>query len=303
MAQNAENFDAAEYLAKWAERTERALERFVPEKCASSAGIYEIMRYSLFAGGKRLRPVLCVAGCEAVGGDPEVVLPAACALECIHTYSLMHDDLPAMDDDDLRRGIPTSHKVYGEAGAILGGDGLLTMAFTCMADAGMARAVGADRVLRAAGLIADAAGASGMVGGQLLDLRADGQTPAPAEMEEIHRRKTGALIRAAVCAGGLLGGADDAQLEALGRYGAKAGLAFQIVDDILDVEGDAGAMGKPTGSDAAQNKATYPALYGIESSREMARRAEEEAQEALSLFSGAAAALAALARFIVLRRH
>lgn len=300
---NADDIDAAEYLARWGRRTEAAMERFVPEKGASPAGIYEIMRYSLFAGGKRLRPVLCVAGCEAVGGDPEAVLPAACALECIHTYSLMHDDLPAMDDDDLRRGIPTSHKVYGEAGAILGGDGLLTMAFTCMADEAMARTFGADRALQAAALIAEAAGAGGMVGGQLLDLRADGKTPEPEEMEEIHRRKTGALIRAAVCAGGLLGGADGAQMKALGRYGEKAGLAFQVVDDILDVEGDAEAMGKSTGSDAAQNKATYPALYGIEASRKMARQAVEEALEALSVFSERGAALAALARFIVLRQH
>ncbi len=294
--------DAAAYLKTWAARVEEELDRRIPEAGAEPPEMYRIMRYSLFTGGKRLRPVLCVAGCEAAGGDPEIVMPAACALECIHTYSLIHDDLPAMDDDDFRRGNPTSHKVFGEAAAILGGDGLLTLAFRLMGDEGMIRAAGAGRVLDGVRILADAAGATGMVGGQLLDIRAGGQVQGSGELEEIHRRKTGAMIRASVYLGGLLGGADETQLDALARYGEKAGLAFQIVDDVLDVEGDAALLGKSTGSDESQEKATYPALHGLEASKEMARATVEEALAALSAFPEGAPALASLARFIVLRR-
>jgi geranylgeranyl diphosphate synthase type II len=294
--------DAAAYLKTWAARVEEELDRRVQEAGAEPPEMYRIMRYSLFAGGKRLRPVLCAAGCEAAGGDPEIVMPAACALECIHTYSLIHDDLPTMDDDDFRRGNPTSHKVFGEAAAILGGDGLLTLAFRLMGDEGMSRAAGAERVLDGIRVLADAAGATGMVGGQLLDIRAGGQVPGSGELEEIHRRKTGAMIRASVYLGGLLGGANETQLDSLARYGEKAGLAFQIVDDVLNVEGDAALLGKSTGSDEAQEKATYPALHGLEASKEMARAAVEEALAALSAFPEGAPALASLARFIVLRR-
>ncbi len=294
--------DAAGYLERWAARAEEALGRFVPERSAAPSEMDRIMRYSLFAGGKRLRPVLCVAGCEAVGGDPESVLPAAGALECVHTYSLIHDDLPAMDDDDFRRGNPTSHKVFGEAAAILGGDGLLTLAFGLMADEGMAEAAGAGRVLEGVRMLAEAAGAPGMVGGQLLDIRSGGKVSSPAELEEIHRLKTGVMIRTSVCLGGLLGGGGPDELAALSKYGERAGLAFQIVDDILNVEGDAELMGKSTGSDADREKATYPALHGLDASKEMAREAAEEAIGALSGLPGGAPALAALARFIVLRR-
>jgi len=294
--------DAAAYMKHWASRVDDALNRFVPDGGGEPPEVFRIMRYSLFAGGKRLRPVLCVAGCEAVGGDPGAALPAACALECIHTYSLIHDDLPAMDDDDLRRGKPTSHKVFGEAAAILGGDGLLTLAFELMADEEMASAAGPDRVLGASRLLAEAAGASGMVGGQLLDIRAGGEPGGTAGLEEIHRRKTGAMIRASVMMGGLLGGGAPKQLACLALYGAKAGLAFQIVDDILDVEGDPELMGKSTGVDAALDKVTYSALYGLDASREMARRTVDEAIDALSGFPEGAPALASLAQFIVLRR-
>ena len=294
--------DAAAYMKRWAGRVEEELERRFPESGLEPPEMYHIMRYSLFAGGKRLRPVLCVAGCEAAGGAPESALPAACALECIHSYSLIHDDLPAMDDDDLRRGQPTNHKVFGEAAAILAGDGLLTIAFEFMAAPAMAAAAGAEPVLRAIELLAQAAGATGMVGGQLLDIRANGSVSGPAELEEIHRRKTGALIRASVCIGGILGGADERQMTALSRYGEKIGLAFQIVDDILDVEGDPALMGKPTGSDGGLDKATYPALHGLEASRRMARETGEEALEALSAMPQGAPALAALAHFVVLRR-
>lgn len=293
--------DAAAYLSGWAGRVEEALDRLVPA-ASEPSGMFEVMRYSLFAGGKRLRPALCVAGCEAVGGNPETILPAACALECIHSYSLIHDDLPAMDDDDLRRGVPTSHKVYGEAAAILAGDGLQTLAFELMASEEMGKQVAPARQVRAVRMLAAAAGAAGMVGGQLLDVRAGGRARGVAHLEETHRRKTGALLRASVCLGGLLGGGDAAQLEALGAYGERIGLAFQIVDDILDVEGDAALIGKPTGSDAGLDKATYPALYGLEASKGLARSACEEAIDALETLPDQAPALAALARFVVLRR-
>ena len=293
--------DAAAYLSGWAKRVEEELERLVPES-SEPPEIFEIMRYSLFAGGKRLRPVLCVAGCEAVGGNPEFILPAACALECIHSYSLIHDDLPAMDDDDLRRGMPTNHKVYGEAAAILAGDGLQALAFELMANQQMGAKVSPERHVRAIRMVADAAGATGMVGGQLLDIRANGRVSDMAHLEEIHRRKTGALLRVSVCLGGLLGGGDEAQMEALRVYGEKIGLAFQIVDDILDVEGDEALMGKPIGSDEGLNKATYPALYGMEESKKLARSTCEEALGALEIFPNKAPELESLAHFIILRR-
>ncbi len=293
--------DAAAYLDRWAKCVEEELDRLVPES-SEPPEIFEIMRYSLFAGGKRLRPVLCVAGCEAVGGNPDFILPAACALECIHSYSLIHDDLPAMDDDDLRRGMPTSHKVYGEAAAILAGDGLQALAFELMANEKMSEKISPGRHVKAIRMVADAAGATGMVGGQLLDIRADGRVNDVAHLEEIHRRKTGALLRVSVCLGGLLGGGDEAQLEALHLYGEKIGLAFQIVDDILDVEGDEDLMGKPTGSDEGLNKATYPALYGMETSKQLARSTCEAALQALEIFPKNAPELESLAHFIILRR-
>ena len=293
--------DAAAYLSSWAKRVEEELDRLVPES-SEPPEIFEIMRYSLFAGGKRLRPVLCAAGCEAVGGDPESILPAACALECIHSYSLIHDDLPAMDDDDLRRGMPTNHKVYGEAAAILAGDGLQALAFELMANQQMGAKVSPERHVKAIRMVADAAGATGMVGGQLLDIRANGLVSDMAHLEEIHRRKTGALLRVSVCLGGLLGGGDEAQLAALRVYGEKIGLAFQIVDDILDVEGDEALMGKPIGSDEGLNKATYPALYGMEESKKLARSTCEEALGALEIFPNKAPELESLAHFIILRR-
>ena len=293
--------DAAAYLDRWAKRVEEELDRLVPES-SEPPEIFEIMRYSLFAGGKRLRPVLCMAGCEAVGGNPEFILPAACALECIHSYSLIHDDLPAMDDDDLRRGMPTSHKVYGEAAAILAGDGLQALAFELMANERMGAEVSPERHVKAIRMVADAAGATGMVGGQLLDIRANGRVSGVAHLEEIHRRKTGALLRVSVCLGGLLGGGDKSQMEALHVYGEKIGLAFQIVDDILDVEGDEVLMGKPTGSDEGLNKATYPALYGMETSKQLAQATCEEALGALAIFPKKAPELESLAHFIILRR-
>ncbi len=299
-AEVSDGVDAAAYLSGWARRVEEELDRFVP-KASEPPEMFEVMRYSLFAGGKRLRPVLCLAGCEAVGGDPESILPAACALECIHSYSLIHDDLPAMDDDAFRRGIPTNHKVYGEAAAILAGDGLQTLAFAFMASEDMEEKIPPKRHVKAIRMLAEAAGATGMVGGQLLDVWANGRGNEAARLEEIHKRKTGALLRVSVCLGGLLGGGDQAQMAALSVYGEKIGLAFQIVDDILDVEGDAKCMGKPTGSDEELDKATYPGLYGMETSKRLARSACEGALQALEIFPNGGSALASLARFIVLR--
>jgi geranylgeranyl diphosphate synthase type II len=246
------------------------------------------MRYSLLAGGKRFRPLLTLATAEALaaddGGDVAAdAMPAACAIEFIHTYSLVHDDLPAMDDDTLRRGRPTAHVVFGEGVAILAGDGLLTEAFHLLAreprdDQGRLAA----RRLRTIEIIARAAGAGGMVGGQALDLQASEASSGADALREMHARKTGALIRAAGCAGAVMAGAPDATVEAIDRYGAELGLAFQIVDDILDVEASSAAIGKTAGKDAAAGKATYPALFGVEPSRVLARECLDRAHSILA---------------------
>jgi len=239
----------------------------------------EAMRYSVLAGGKRLRPVLCLLAAEACGGDPEAALPAACALELVHTYSLVHDDLPAMDDDDLRRGRPTCHKAFDEATAVLAGDGLLTLAFEVLA-AGIRPAGAALACVRA---LAEAAGPSGMVGGQMADLQAEGRDGATVDaLEAIHRRKTGALLRAALRMGGLAAGAPATSLEALDRYGRAVGLAFQIVDDLLDVQGDEAKLGKRVGKDSGLGKWTYPALLGVDESRLRAKQLADEAVAALA---------------------
>jgi geranylgeranyl diphosphate synthase type II len=261
---------------------EAALEQHLPSAPACPPRVAEAMRYSLFAGGKRLRPMLALAAAEAVAAARGVsieharalALPAACALEMIHTYSLVHDDLPAMDDDTLRRGRPTSHVVFGEGLAILTGDGLLTEAFALMARA-PASAGDADldgRKLRAILIVADAAGSCGMVGGQAIDLEAAGSGAAidGDGLRGMHARKTGALIRASAAAGAVMAGATEGQLAAIERFASELGLAFQIVDDILDVEGASQQLGKTVGKDAAAGKPTYPALFGLEGSRQMA---------------------------------
>ena len=267
-----------------------ALERYLPVAPACPPRVSEAMRYSLFAGGKRLRPILALAAAEPAGrthgldtdAARALALPAACALELIHTYSLVHDDLPAMDDDTLRRGRPTSHVVFGEGQAILAGDGLLTEAFALMsrepADPRLA-----SRKLHAIRVVADAAGPCGMVGGQAIDLEAAGSgSRFDAEgLRAMHARKTGALIRASAAAGAIMAGADDDQVQAIERYASELGLAFQIVDDILDVEGASHALGKTAGKDAAAGKPTYPALYGLEASRRMAADCVERAISAL----------------------
>ncbi len=244
------------------------------------------MEYSLLAGGKRLRPVLCISCARLCGGDAEAVLPFASAVECIHSYSLVHDDLPAMDNDDLRRGKPTNHKVFGEAAAILAGDALLTEAFVFMASTPLP----AEHVLPALAEAARAAGAEGMVGGQMLDMEYTGADGIDiGRLAAMHAMKTGALLRASCVCGGLLAGADGSALAALSRYGTALGAAFQIVDDILDVTGTEAEIGKPVGSDAARGKPTYPSLLGLERSREQALEQSRRAHDALEMFSGAEA--------------
>ncbi len=303
-------------LKQWLEArrqdVDRALDDFLPSAPACPAQVGEAMRYSLFAGGKRLRPTLALAAAEAVNpDDPErarsLALPVACALELIHTYSLVHDDLPAMDDDTLRRGRPTNHVVFGEGIAILAGDGLLTEAFALMAHqprdaAPLTAADLASRKLRAIGIIAEAAGACGMVGGQAIDLAAAGAGAGfDAEgLRAMHARKTGALIRASATAGSVMAGASEDQIHAIERFGTELGLAFQIVDDILDVEGAAEELGKTAGKDAAAGKPTYPALFGLDRSRALARDSIARAISALE-GAGIGGHLPAIAQWVLTR--
>lgn len=294
-----------EYLQKQREKVEEALYRLIPEPLPPFKDHIESMRYSLFAGGKRIRPILCLAAAEAVGCDDsgmEKLLPVACALECIHTYSLIHDDLPAMDNDDLRRGKPTNHIRYGEAAAILAGDGLLTLAFDLITTH-KPNSLKADAQLKITNIIAKASGSFGMVGGQALDI-AHEKTEYPFEMlQTIHRNKTGALIIASVHAGAIGGGANHEQTASLLKYGEQIGLAFQIVDDLLNVVSTTEQLGKKAGSDKEKGKATYPAYFGIEETRAKALQASNQAQEALIAFDNRAEPLRALARYIYTRSH
>ena len=283
---------ATGFLEAKARAVETALHAYTAGWDGAPSTLAEAAEYSLFAGGKRLRPALALGACEIVSGDGAAAMPAACALEMIHTYSLIHDDLPAMDDDDLRRGRPTLHKVHGEATAILAGDALLTMAFDIAAECAR------TDVIRE---IARAAGIEGMVGGQQLDMQAEQHTLSLERLQEIHAKKTGALIRAAVRAGALLGGASGPQLDALTRYGEAIGLAFQIADDILNVVGSESAIGKPVGSDASKAKSTYPALLGLDGARARAAEAVENACQSLREFGEEAESFRALARYIIER--
>jgi geranylgeranyl diphosphate synthase, type II len=284
-------------------RVEAALDAALPPEEAWPTTIHRAVRYSLFAGGKRIRPLLVLAAGEAVGGRDDELMPLACAVEMIHTYSLIHDDLPAMDDDDLRRGKPTSHKVFGEAIAILAGDALLTRAFHLLAevapewDANCVR-----RRVQAAAVLGEACGTTGLIGGQVMDLEAEGRAISPEELERLHRAKTGALLGACVRGGAILGGADEAELARLTRYAAAVGLAFQVVDDVLDAtEGDA-QLGKTAGKDAAAEKATYVKIHGLEGARRLAGQLLDEAVQALEPLGTRAALLEALARLVVERK-
>ncbi len=295
--------DVKKELARRAEIVNAALDKLLPDARAYPPVIHEAMRYSVFAGGKRLRPVLVLASAEAVRGSAEAVLPAACAIEILHTYSLIHDDLPAMDDDDLRRGKPTCHKVYGEAVAILAGDALLTTAFAILAGLPQSGRVTPERALQVTAEVAAAAGTNGLIGGQVVDLISSAADIDAQVLQYIHTHKTGALYRAAVRTGAILSGAGAEQLQALTLYAENLGLAFQIVDDILDVAGDERMLGKPVGSDAKNKKATYPALYGMAAAREKARQAGEGALAALQGFGDEAAFLRELVNFVLTREH
>ncbi len=298
--------DIRQYIDLERKQVDTALERYLPEEKGTVAGHIKSMRYSLFAGGKRIRPILCLAAAESVkdfnNDFPEAVMLTASALECVHTYSLIHDDLPAMDDDDLRRGKLTNHMVFGEAGAILAGDSLLTYAFDLLSRDALETISAYDRVTIIS-LISKAVGPEGMVGGQFLDLTHEGKEVQYDMLREIHSRKTGALITASVQTGAVLGSSTPDQFQALTRYGIQIGLAFQIVDDLLNVEGTEEQLGKAAGSDAARNKATYPALFGIDESRKKARKAVQEALNALEGFDERAAMLRDLAQYIISRKR
>lgn len=289
-----------EYLAEQTKLIDAELDRLMPAEDAPPATIHRAMRYSLFAGGKRIRPFLCLEGARVIADETPGLAAAACSLEMVHTYSLIHDDLPALDNDDLRRGRPTSHKVFGEAMAILAGDGLLTHAFQVL---GQLQGVEPARRARLVEELAVAAGTvGGMIGGQVNDLEGENQPPTPELLESIHRAKTGALLRVSVRMGAILAGASVEELEALSRYGEHIGLAFQIVDDILDVEESSATLGKTAGKDAAQHKITFPAVYGLEVSHRMADQERERAHASLEGFGARATRLRELADLIVHRK-
>lgn len=303
-------FDLATYLRRRQELINRTLLARVPAQAAPTEILWQAMNYSLAAGGKRLRPILTLTAWEACQSSPgvvidpavypDVLLRVACALEMIHTYSLIHDDLPAMDNDDLRRGRPTNHKMFGEATAILAGDALLTEAFALMAEAETPHP---PILLKVIGQIAAAAGVHGMAGGQALDLKAEGQQISAEALEALHRHKTGKLIHVACVVGGQLALASAAERAALDRYGEAIGLAFQIADDILDVEGGTDVLGKTAGSDAAHNKKTYPSVLGLPSSKARAQALIAEAVEATGIFKEQGKVLTSLAHYIIDRNH
>jgi len=290
----------AEYMAAQQKAVEAALDRWVPPTDENPATIHSAMRYSLFAGGKRIRPLLAIAAAQAVSDASVGIESCAGALEMIHTYSLIHDDLPALDNDDLRRGRPTCHKVYGDAMAILAGDALLTLAFEVLAKL---EYVDASKRIELVRELAAASGTvGGMIGGQVNDIEGEGKHPTAHLLESIHRAKTGALLRASVRMGGIYAGAAADKLDALTSFGEHIGLAFQIVDDILDVEQSSQALGKTAGKDAAQKKITFPAVYGIERSREMAEEERFAAHLALQPFDDRAQRLRELADLVVRRK-
>jgi geranylgeranyl diphosphate synthase type II len=287
------------YLSERRQMVDSALDRLLPPVTSRPETLHEAIRYSMLAPGKRLRPILVLAGAEAVGKSPESVIPTACALECIHVFSLIHDDLPCMDNDDYRRGRLTNHKVYGEAMAMLAGDALLTLAFELVAD--NAAEIAPDRIVQALKLISNATGTWGMVGGQVVDIESEGKQIGLDTLEYIHSHKTGALLTASSVSGALLCGATDEQIACLRSYGKSIGLAFQIADDILDIVGDEQKIGKPVGSDEGNDKATYPKLFGLEESRQMAQREVNNAVAALDSFGEPAEPLRAIARYIIER--
>lgn len=293
--------DIKSYLRKKRDAVDKALETLVPPAKTFPPSVFEAMRYSLFAGGKRVRPILAIAAAEALGAKQQGLLPIAGSLELIHTYSLIHDDLPAMDNDDFRRGRPTCHKVYGDAIAILAGDGLLNMAFEALSDPRRLKTVPAKRMLAITREISVASGVFGMVGGQVVDMESEGKDVGFPTLEYIHTHKTGALIRASVRVGALYAGANEKRLKALTRYGEFVGLAFQIADDILDITGTQEQIGKDVGSDLKKGKKTFPSFYGLEESRMRAVEVVDKALLSLKDFDKKADPLRDLARYIINR--
>jgi geranylgeranyl diphosphate synthase type II len=300
ISQKESSFDLTTYLGERQAMVEAALDRSLPVVYPEK--IYEAMRYSLMAGGKRLRPILCLAACELTGGTVEMALPTACALEMIHTMSLIHDDLPAMDNDDYRRGKLTNHKVFGEDVAILAGDGLLAYSFEHVAVE--TKNVPADRLLKVVAMLGQAVGAAGLVGGQIVDLDCEGKPDVSLEtLNFIHNHKTAALLEASVTSGAVLAGASEVDLQRLSRYAQNIGLAFQIIDDILDITATQEELGKTAGKDLQAQKATYPSIWGLEESRRQAEHLIAGAKAELADFGDKADPLIALAEFITSRTH
>jgi len=296
-------FDLRPYLTQQKKQVDDALLGYIRQLCPSQH-MLEPVTYAVTAGGKRLRPVLCLAAAEAVAGDPQATMPVACAIEMIHTYSLIHDDLPALDDDPLRRGKPTCHVQFNEATAILSGDALLNMAFETISEAGLGTSCeNARKLLQVIDIVSHASGCRGMIEGQARDLAFEGIRLTPEALQALHELKTGALIRAAVHCGALLGGGSKEQIDHLIDYAIRIGLAFQVVDDILNITGDPDLLGKSVGTDQQRQKNTYPALMGLDQSREFALALIDRALQALSLFDNKADPLRAIARYIIERRR
>jgi geranylgeranyl diphosphate synthase type II len=291
-------FDFPTYLQNSTGLVNKALDRFLPKAKTRPLTIHEAMRYSLFAGGKRLRPALCIAAAEACGGTPEAAIPFACAVECIHTYSLIHDDLPAMDNDDFRRGKPTNHKVYGEGIAILAGDGLLTEAFEILVQGRATRRYSHQMMVLE---LARASGSLQLIAGQVADLEGEGKKTSEKELRYIHERKTSALLCCSVRLGGMSANCTPAQLQALTDFGYYVGLAFQVIDDILDVTQTSEQLGKTAGKDVTAQKATYPSILGLDKSRKIARQLTQKAYASLQTFRGQAVTLEALAKYLLER--
>ena len=289
-----------DYLTARQDLVDKALDRFLPKASVKPSTIHKAMRYSLFAGGKRLRPILCIAAAEACGGTGSKAIPAACAVECIHTYSLIHDDLPCMDNDDFRRGKPTSHKVFGEGVAVLAGDALLTVAFEILAQA---KEAPRHRIPVLVGELANAAGSLWLIGGQVADLEGEGKKLNGAQLKFIHQSKTAALLTASIRLGAMSANASEKMLASLTTFGKSLGLAFQVIDDILDVTQTSEKLGKSAGKDVAARKATYPAIFGLEKSRREAVRLTHAALSALKPFGAKASMLRSIAEYLLQRDY
>ena len=295
--------DVNAYLEEKGRLIDACLDRLLPDRETFPSSLHQAMRYCLFAGGKRIRPALAFAAAEAVGGNPDLIVEEACALELIHTFTLIHDDLPSMDNDDFRRGLPSTHKVFGEAMAILAGDALQTEAFKILA-CGYTRGIhNAERIVKVMKILAEASGSQGIVGGQVVDLESEGKMIDQQQLTYIHSHKTGSLIAASVIMGGILGGAAPEEIELLKRYGESIGHAFQIADDILDVEGSKETLGKNTGSDQKKSKATYPSIIGMDESRKKLKEYYQRALDAIQSFDQQADHLRNIALYIIQRQR